>query len=151
MAVSWYFNKAWADKHSITRRVFMLCSTAHINSKDQLAITYLAFALFNLQSSIPESFPCKPFISRKKNSPQKWTKNKNCCAISVSRVKKECDQRCSSVNLLGTPETNFRGLRTRMALSVRRSTPSSGFAPTTVLEGSSGLMIVMYLGNDRGW
>ena len=48
-------------------------------------------------------------------------------------------------HLLGTPETNLRGLRTRMARSVRRSTPSSGF-PATLLKGSaSGLRMVMYL------
>ena len=48
-------------------------------------------------------------------------------------------------HLLGTPETNLRGLRTRMARSVRRSTPSSGF-PSILLKGSfSGLRMVMYL------
>ena len=47
-------------------------------------------------------------------------------------------------NLLGTPDTNFRGRRTLMALRVRRSTPSSGF-PVVSLEKSSGERMVMYL------
>jgi len=49
-------------------------------------------------------------------------------------------------NLLGTPETNLRGLRTRMALRVLRSNPSS--SSTELSESpplSSELRMVMYL------
>ena len=48
-------------------------------------------------------------------------------------------------HLLGTPETNLRGLRTRMARSVRKSTPSSGFPATLLMGLASGLRMVMYL------
>lgn len=48
-------------------------------------------------------------------------------------------------HLLGTPETSLRGLSTRMARRVRRSTPSSTFLPEADLVGSSGVRMVMYL------
>ena len=44
---------------------------------------------------------------------------------------------------LGTPETNFNGRRTRMALKVRKSTPSSFLPTSSALVGSSELTMVM--------
>jgi hypothetical protein len=57
-------------------------------------------------------------------------------------------------DLLGTPDTNLSGRRTRIARRVRRSTPSSGLpAMTAELKlGSSGVNMVMYLKTTpAGW
>ncbi len=54
----------------------------------------------------------------------------------------------ASYDLLGTPDTNLSGLKTRMALRVRRSTPFSSSSASTnwpLADSSFSLKMVMYL------
>ncbi len=80
------------------------------------------------------------------------TKDRTNIRVFLSDIVDEPEVTFSDIDLLGTPETSFRGRRTLIARRVRRSTLSSCFpwaevmgATTAAASSTVGLKMVMYL------